>query len=53
MDNYYIEIVEFASEKVIERKGPYSEHKADRIDDGMNINLNHEKYYTRVIKNTN
>ena len=46
---YYIEIVEFVSEKGVERKGPYTERQADRIDDGMNINLNHSRYYTRIV----
>lgn len=48
--NHYIEIVEFETEAVIERKGPYSERQANRIDDGMNINLNHDKYFTRIVE---
>ena len=28
--------------------GPMSEHRAERVEDGVNINLNHEKYYTRI-----
>lgn len=34
-----------------ERKGPFaSERQADRVDGGMNINLDHEKFYTLVVE---
>ena len=48
MKHYFIEVVEFDTDEVIERKGPYTERQADKIDNGMNINLNHDKYFTRI-----
>ena len=45
----YVEIVEYEKGKVVKRMGPMFEYKADKVDDGANINLNHEKYYTRIV----
>ena len=45
-----IEIVEYETDKVVktvEVGGSMS--KAYRVDDGININLNHEKFYTRIL----
>jgi hypothetical protein len=51
---FYVEIVQYAEEgedeKVVKRSGPHSERRADKIDDGLNINLNHERFYTRVVE---
>jgi len=47
---YYVEIVEFSTDAVIKRLGPESsEHNADRLDRGVNINLNHRDYFTRIV----
>lgn len=47
---WYVKICAFESKDVIpERVGPYySEREADRADRGVNINLNHDKYYTTI-----
>ena len=45
---YYVKIVRFENDKVVERMGPMSEQKAIKVDTGANINLNHEEYYTRI-----
>lgn len=46
---YYVEVVKIEEDEVVERMGPHSDERwAERIEDGVNINLNHEKYYTRV-----
>jgi hypothetical protein len=47
---YFVEIVKYEGEEVVERRGPFSEWKANKIDDGLNINLNHESYFTRVME---
>ena len=46
----YVEIVKHEKEEVVKRMGPMTEHKADKVDDGANINLNHEEYYTRIVE---
>ena len=47
-DKYYVEIIEHKTEKVIKRMGPMSARKAEKVDGGANINLDHEHYYTMI-----
>ncbi len=49
-NDYYVEIIEDKTEKVLERCGPHSEWKAEKIDRGITINLNHDDYSTRIVK---
>lgn len=37
-----------AQPKEIHRIGPMDERKAERVDNGMNINLDHERCFTRI-----
>jgi hypothetical protein len=48
-DTHYVEIVSFDDGDVIKRMGPMPERKAERVDSGANINLDHANYYTRVV----
>ena len=52
---YYVEIVKYESDEhgdegLVEKRGPFNGWKANKVDDGLNINLNHERYYTRIVK---
>lgn len=49
---YFVEIVKYGDlEEVVKKMGPIAtERQADKIDSGVNINLNHEDYYTRIVK---
>jgi hypothetical protein len=51
MTKYFVEIVQKATddepEKVIKRLGPRPERNADKIERGINRNLNHDLFYTR------
>jgi hypothetical protein len=49
MSERYIEVVEFETGKVVHKVdvSDKSECQADRVMDGMDRNLNHEKFYTR------
>ncbi len=49
MKEFYVKIIEHKTRKTIKQMGPYTEHKADKIDDGININLNHEEFYTQIV----
>ena len=45
-----VEIVELETEIVVKRiECGDSIKRACKIDDGVQINLNHEKYYTRIL----
>lgn len=46
----YVEIVNTETEEVVERMGPMTERKADKVENGASINLNHEKYHTRIVE---
>jgi hypothetical protein len=39
-------IVEYATGKIIKEIDAGSERSAERVERGLNINLNHDKYYT-------
>ncbi len=46
---YYIEIVCYETGEVIKRYDvtDKSERQRDKFDSGLNINMNHDEYYTR------
>lgn len=46
---FYVEIVNSKTEEVVERLGPMPQRKADRTEDGVNINLNHIEFFTRIV----
>lgn len=50
MDNYFVEIVKFEGDEVVKSMGPMSEYKANKVDGGANINLDHEHYFTRIVR---
>lgn len=35
-------------EEIVDTRGPHPRWKAEKIDGGMNINLNHEHFYTMI-----
>lgn len=51
---WYVEIRPYSedeSDPGFRRLGPFnSERQADKVDNGANINLNHEKYYTLLVE---
>ena len=49
MEMYFVEIVRIDSKEVVSRMGPMARNKAERVDSGANINLNHATHYTRIV----
>lgn len=47
---YLIEIVETETDEVVETMEATSERTAEKIERGVNINLNHEDYHTRIVE---
>lgn len=48
----FVEVVERTGPRthvVVKRLGPMSERKADKVDGGLNINLNHDKFFTLIV----
>ena len=50
MSEYFVEIVKNGDpEEVVKRMGPHHKRRAEKIEEGASINLNHEDYFTRVV----
>lgn len=49
-EKFIVEIVEYESGNVEYASSPTSARRAQRIEDGMSINLNHADYFTRITK---
>lgn len=48
MAEFYVLIIEDKTEKVIKRMGPMGEAKAVKVENGANINLDHDNYTTEI-----
>lgn len=46
---FCIEVVDEATNSVVKAIDCASKRQADRIEAGLNINLNHERYFTRIV----
>lgn len=46
---YFVEIVNFETGEVSRRMGPMSERRADKVADGASINMDHERFFVRVV----
>jgi len=47
---FYVQIKRFSDSGIEKELGPFSERRADKVDDGVNINLNHDEYFTQIVK---
>lgn len=46
---WYVDVIDRDTEEVTDRIGPMkSERGAGRVEDGMNINMNHDQYFTQI-----
>ena len=45
---HIVKIISFETEEVLKEYPCNSERQADRVDDGLNINLDHEKFFTVI-----
>lgn len=49
----YVIVVEHgrdgAMDKLVKEMGPHPRWKAEKVDDGVNINMNHDSYYTLIL----
>lgn len=45
---YEVRVIEYLSEEVVKRIPCDSERKADKVDSGLNINLDHDRFYTVI-----
>ena len=45
---FVVQVVEYATEQVVKEIRAVSEPHAESVERGVNINLDHDKYYTTV-----
>jgi hypothetical protein len=45
----YIEVRRYSDHGVERRMGQYTEREADKVDGGLNINLDHDRFYTVIV----
>jgi hypothetical protein len=51
MTEYYVQIINCNEFPNIEKTiGPMTERKAEKVKDGVDINLDHENYVTRIME---
>ncbi len=50
MNQFVVEIRELKDDSVIKRTVPTSISKASRLEDAYDMKLDHDKYYTAVVK---
>ena len=43
-----VQIVEYKTDKVIKNIEVPTERQAEKVESGININLNHDEYFTRI-----
>lgn len=49
-DQHNVEVVESASDKVVKRMGPMLGQMAEKVERGLEINLDHDRYHVRTVK---
>lgn len=50
--SYTVQVIEYATESVVKEIPCNTEREALRVDRGLNMNLNHERFYTLVDEST-
>lgn len=49
-DNYYVRIIQCDAFETEKEMGPFSAEKAAKVDAGVNINLDHYRFFTKIIQ---
>lgn len=47
---WFVEVVDFDTNEVVKRLGPMSMNRAVLIDQGLTHNLNHARFFTRIVE---
>ncbi len=47
---YYVEVVADKGNEVVKRLGPMSEQKAEKVCGGLDMRIDHDNYYTRIVE---
>lgn len=52
MGNFYVQVIEYGSGRVVKEIGPMTGRRADKVEWGIIVNLSDE-YYTIVVEKEN
>ena len=50
---YHVQIIETATSEVVEEMNAGSERAAERMQRGVEINMNHVEYHTKIVEKSN
>lgn len=50
MRNFYVQIIEHGTNKIVKESGPMTERRAEKLEGGLNISLAHDRYYTATVQ---
>ena len=50
MDEFFVEVVSHETGEVVQRMGPMTASKAELVERGLDRKLNHERFFTRVVR---
>ena len=48
--DYKIQVVDTETDEIVKTLEAHNLRTAERVDDGLNINLNHMKFFTRIVE---
>lgn len=48
-NEWKVQVIAFETNEVVKEISAPTERQAGRIDDGLNVNLNHDKFFTVVV----
>lgn len=49
-DSYFVQVIQYRDFEIEKQLGPMSLAKAEKVDDGININLNHDNFFTKIVR---
>jgi hypothetical protein len=48
-EEFYVQVIKHGTSEVEKEMGPFGLRNAEKVERGIHINLNYEKYYVMVI----
>ena len=49
MNNHYVQVLTYENDEVIKELGPFSERRAEKVEEGVRRNMSMD-YYSRIIE---
>ena len=49
-NQFFVLVLDRETDEEVKRMGPFSQRKAERVESGVEINMDHDRYYTSVVE---